>query len=152
MSQWFEYWYLLDRKRSQLPLPILSMKFMKSQGWNLYSPEGSSGKSLSGESLSRWVSVQGESLSKGVCLSRGSVSWGSLSRGVSVQGVSVQGFSVLGVSVKGGLCPVSREGLFSGGLGHTPYGNERMVRILLECILVVEVADDRWPNILGKGI
>ena len=35
------------------------------------------------------------------------------------------------VSVKGGLCP--------GGLCHgdPPYGNERAVRILLECILVV---------------
>ena len=46
-----------------------------------------------------------------------------------------------GVSVQGGLCP---GGLCLGGLclggglchGDTPYGNERAVRFLLECILV----------------
>ena len=40
------------------------------------------------------------------------------------------------VSVQGGLCP---GGLFPvwGGLCFPPYGNERAVRILLECILVV---------------
>ena len=36
-----------------------------------------------------------------------------------------------GVSIQGGLCP--------GGLCHgdPPYGNERAVRILLKCILVI---------------
>ena len=54
-----------------------------------------------------------------LCLCLGSLHpGGSLSRGVSAQGVFVQG-----ISVQGGLCP--------------PYGNERAVRILLECILVL---------------
>ena len=65
------------------------------------------------------VSVQGGSLSRGVSiqgsLSRGSLSGGSLFRGISA----------CWVSVHGGLCH-----------GDTLYGNERAVRILLECILV----------------
>ena len=52
--------------------------------------------------------------------------------GVSIPGVYVPvGLCPGGVSVQGGLCP--------GGLCHgdpPPYGNERAVRILLECILV----------------
>ena len=64
---------------------------------------------------------------------RGSLSGGLCPGGcgVSIPGVSVQGVSLPGgVSVWGGLCP--------GGLyyGDPPYGNERAVRILLECILV----------------
>ena len=59
-------------------------------------------------------------------------------------GVSVQGVSVQGGSVYGGFCPLVSvwgslsEGSLSGRLpGQTPpYGNERAVRILLECILV----------------
>ena len=58
------------------------------------------------------VSVQGE----GVSVQRGG---GSLSRMVSVGG----GVSVQGVSVK----------------ETPPYGNERAVRILLECILVLRL-------------
>ena len=60
----------------------------------------------------------------GVCLSTGG-SW-SLSWDVSVPWcVSVQGGSLpRGVSIQGGLCH-----------GHPPYGNERAVRILLECII-----------------
>ena len=76
------------------------------------------------QSLSRGVSVLGSlcplvcvqgDLCPGGSLSRGFLSRGSLSRGVSVQGVSVQ-----------------------GGLSHRdpPYGNERVVHILLERILV----------------
>ena len=47
-----------------------------------------------------------------------------------------------GVSVQGGLCPrgsLSRGSLsgWGGGSLFPPYGNERAVRILLECILVV---------------
>ena len=86
------------------------------------------------------VSVQG-----GLCPRR------SLS-GVFFGGVSVQGGSLSrqGVSVQGDLCPgrgvsaqggsLSRRGSLSRGVSvrETPkYGNERAVRILLECILVV---------------
>ena len=133
------------------------------------------------ESLSSGrVSVQGESLSRGISvrgsLSRGSVSRvGSLSRGISVQweglcpgGVSVQGeslsraslskgslsrvgslsggslsrrVSVQGVSVSESLSrgSLSRGSLYPGGSlsGRPPCNNERVVCILLECILVV---------------
>ena len=72
----------------------------------------------------------------GVCLStvggislpaciRGHMIEGSLSRGVSVQGVSVQGGALC--PNKGGLCPGAS------------YGNEWVVSILLECILVMSV-------------
>ena len=50
--------------------------------------------------------------------------------------VSVPGGSLSrGFSVQGGLCP---GGLCPGGLCHgdSPYSNGRLVRILLECILV----------------
>ena len=63
---------------------------------------------------------------------------GSLSRGVSVWWVFVQGDLCLGWGLcpgeeGGGLCPrVSRLGR------PPPYVNERAVRILLECILVVD--------------
>ena len=63
--------------------------------------------SLSGESLSRWVSVSGFSV------------WGSLSRRVSVQGVSVWG------SVQGGLCPgvsVSVQGISVSVQGVSVWG------------------------------
>ena len=54
------------------------------------------------------------------------MTWGSLSEEVSIQG---------------GLCPggsLSRGGLCLGVslLGRPPYGNERAVRILQECILL----------------
>ena len=121
--------------------------------------------SLSRGSLSRVGVSVGGSLSRGVSvggsLSRGSLSrevsvWGSLSRGlypggslcpgglcqggISVQGVSVQGSLSRG-SLLGGLFP---EECLSRGfslLGRSPwqrlpYGNERVVRTLLECILV----------------
>ena len=62
---------------------------------------------------------------------------GSLSRGVSVQGISVQGVSVQGISVQG----VSvQEGLCHGDPLRTEipsYGEERAVRFLLECFLVI---------------
>ena len=60
--------------------------------------------------------------------------WGSLSRGVSVQeGVSVQGGSLSRVvSVQGVLCP----GRLPPPDRDSLYGEERAVRILLECILV----------------
>ena len=66
------------------------------------------------------VYVQGGSLSGCLCL-----------------GGSVQGGLCLGVSVWGSLCP---GGLCAGGspspAQRPSYGNERAVRILLECILV----------------
>ena len=70
------------------------------------------------------ISIQGESLSReGVPV--------SVSVGVSVQGVSVQGVSIQGVSIQGSL---SKER--GPCQGDPPYGNVRVVRILLECILV----------------
>ena len=106
------------------------------------------GVSVSGQgSLSRGVSVQGGlclgvSVYLGVCLSTGvSVSvWGSLSGGLCPGGLCPgsslsrgslsRGGLYLGVSVQGGF--LSRGSLS----GKPPYGNERAVRILLECILV----------------
>ena len=75
------------------------------------------------------VSVQG-GLCLGGSLSRWSLSGdGSLCRGASVQGVSVWGISVQRDVSPGGLC--------QGDLPQRPpYGNERAVGILLECILV----------------
>ena len=87
------------------------------------------------------VSVQGglcpgRSLSGVFFLGGGLCPGGSLSRqGVSVHGDLCPG---RGVSAQGGLC--SGGGLCPGGVSvrETPkYGNERAVRILLECILVV---------------
>ena len=72
-----------------------------------------------GRSLYRGVSAWGD-LCPGRSLSRGSLSWG-----VSVQGGSLS----RRVHVQGGLC-------LEGGLCQAPYGNERAVRILLECIFV----------------
>ena len=67
-----------------------------------------------------------------------SLSRGSPPQGVSVRGVSVQGRSLSrGVSVRGSLSGV---GLCPGGGSlswRPPYSNERAVRILLECILVL---------------
>ena len=86
----------------------------------------------------RCLSVHRGSLSRGVwsqsggSVSRGYLSRGSLSSGVSVQGgVTVQWRSLSrgslsrGVSVQGGLS------------GDPPYSKERTVRILLECIFVI---------------
>ena len=57
--------------------------------------------------------------------------------GVSARGVSAQGVSTRGVSTQGDVCPggVSAQG---GLLGRPPDTiNERPVRLLLECILVL---------------
>ena len=95
------------------------------------------------------VSVQGVSVHGGLCpqglcpggLCSGDLyPGGSLSRegvpvsvsvGVSAQGVSVQGVSIQGVSIQGSL---SKER--GPCQGDPPYGNVRVLRILLECILV----------------
>ena len=66
---------------------------------------------------------------------------GSVFTGVCLSvGVSVQGCSVQGVSVQGGLCLGSLcWGYLPGGdpcHGDPCYGNMRVVRILLQCILV----------------
>ena len=93
--------------------------------------------SLSREgSLSRGISVQGDLCPEGLC-PRGLCPEGGFSvQGVSVQGgFSVQGVSVWRISVQVVLCP--------GGslLGVPPwplYRYVRAVRILLECILVID--------------
>ena len=78
--------------------------------------------------VSVWGSLSTESLSGGVSVQRGSLSGGSLSRGVLCLGGLCPGGSLTrGVSVWGGLC--------WGGL--SPYGKERAVHILLQCILVL---------------
>ena len=101
--------------------------------------------------MTRGVSVQEESLLEGVSLSGGwvsvqgvSVQWESLSRRVSVQRGSLCGVSVLGslsegsLSRGGSLCPggslLRRP---PGQRPHPLYGNNRAVRILLECIVVL---------------
>ena len=70
---------------------------------------------------------QGVSVLGGFCLGglcpRGLCPGGSLSGGVSIQGVSTRGDLCLGSQ-----CP--------GGLERPPYGNELVVRIPLEYILV----------------
>ena len=84
-----------------------------------------------------------------------SVQWGGLCPvGVSVQGDSLQvglcpgglcpGGSLSGGLCQGGLCPggsLSRGISVQEGslLGRRPYGNEQVVRILLECILVPKI-------------
>ena len=75
-----------------------------------------------GGSLSRWVSVEGVSLSEW-SLSWGVSVWGSLPRGSIYPG---------GVSLSGGLS------VWEGSLsGRSPmFGNVQAVRNLLECILV----------------
>ena len=81
-----------------------------------------------------------ESLSQGVSL-WGFCPGGLCPRGVSVWGVCPGGLCpgglCLGGSLSGGLCP--------GGLcnGDPPYGSERAVCILLECIL-----DGDWDSYL----
>ena len=101
-------------------------------------------------SLSMRVSVQGVSLSGGLCPWRGVSVHGGGS--LSMEGVSVHGgglcpwrgsLSMEGVSVHGGgLC---QRGLCPGDLcqgdphpprERPPYGNERAVRIQVECIVV----------------
>ena len=66
-----------------------------------------------------------------------SVQEGSLSKGGLCPGGSLSGEGSLS---RRGLCPRGSlgRGLCPGGwlLGRPPYGNERTVRILLECILV----------------
>ena len=88
----------------------------------------SSGGSLSGGSLSRGISV-----------------WGSLREVVSLEGSLSEGCLCPGGSWGGGLClerflsagvSVQERSLLGGSLSGTPYGKERAVRILLECILV----------------
>ena len=90
--------------------------------------------------LCPWGSLSTGSLSTGGLCSGDLYPGGSLSRegvpvsvsvGVSVQGVSVQGVSIQGVSIQGSL---SKER--GPCQGDPPYGNVRVVRILLECILV----------------
>ena len=75
---------------------------------------------------------------------------GFLSGGISVQGVSVQwGVSVHRALCPGGLCP---GGYLSRGLcqGDPPHGNEWVVHILLECIIVwhnhVENPHSQWSE------
>ena len=91
--------------------------------------------------LSRGVFVKG-----GLCPRWVSV-WGSLSWGVPVQGVSVQeGLCQGGICLGGSL---SRGSLSGGSLSRrvserdSPYGNEQVVRILLECILIYFCHSDR---------
>ena len=76
-----------------------------------------------------------------------------LFRGVSVQGCLCPGGLCAGVSVQGGVCPGVGEVFVGGGslskgvsvwevsVKEThpppPYGNMRVVRILLECILII---------------
>ena len=77
------------------------------------------------------------SLSRGFSVQGGSPSW----EGLCPVGLSVWQISVWGVSVQGDLClGVSVQGDLSGGLCHgdLPYSNERVVGILLECILFIE--------------
>ena len=70
-------------------------------------------------------------------------------RGVSVRGVSVGGALPRGVSVQGGISV--QGGLFPGGsvketprTENPPYGKERAVHILLECILVIFFVSLLW--------
>ena len=60
--------------------------------------------------------------------------------GASVQGegLCLEGSLSKGVSVQGGLCPHELSVHGVGGLcqGDLPYGKERTVGILLECIFV----------------
>ena len=95
----------------------------------------------------RRVLCPGKSLSGGFSVQGGLCPGGPLSRGFSLQGFSVQGISVQGVTVQGGLCSEGVSvwgGLCLGGslLGRPPrqrlsppYGNKRVVCILLECII-----------------
>ena len=87
------------------------------------------------------VCPQGISVQGGLHAGGRSPSGGGLCPGECLcWGVSVQGtVSVQGVSVHGGGGSLSRGvSVWGGSLSwrHPPYGNERAVRILLECILV----------------
>ena len=75
-------------------------------------------------------------------MTRGSLSRGSLSRGSLSRGLSVQGDVCPGGLCPGGLCP---GGSLLGNPLPPSYGNERAVRILLECIIVY--SDDLDENI-----
>ena len=92
-----------------------------------------------GNFFQRCLSVRrgGLGLCPGGSLFRVSLSKGSLSRGISVRGSLSRGSLSRGVFVQGCLCQ-----------GDPPCGNERAVRILLECILVFttnhEEADSGW--------
>ena len=85
--------------------------------------------------------LPGRSLSWGVCVLKGLCPKESLSRRVYVQGVSVQGGLCLGVSVGGGLYQED----YPARDPHPPYEEERVVRIILECILVCN-------NVFALGI
>ena len=104
-----------------------------------------------GGGLCPWVSLPG---GLGLCLGVGSLPGGlGLCRGgwVSIGGLGLWGVSVRGDFCPGGLCPgdLCPGGLCPGGLylgvsvqwgslsRRPPYGKERAVRILLECILVM---------------
>ena len=124
-----------------------------------YRPQMKFGKVMFSRYMSvhRGFSVQG-GLCPGVSLSRLVSVWGSSSRGVCVQGVSVPGDLSPGDlspggSFQGGLClgdPCPGGSLSSGvsiqrgvlvqGISARetplPYGKERVVRILLECIVL----------------
>ena len=106
---------------------------------------GSVSVSVPGGSSSRGVSIQG-GLCPGGSLSRGSVSGkeglcpgGLCQRGLCPRGLFPEGLCLRGGGLcPGGLCP--GESLSLGDPWppgqRPPYGNEREVRILLECILV----------------
>ena len=149
----------------------------RSHDWGSQSRAASvQGSLCPGESLSRGVSVQG-SLCPGESLSNGGLCpgvsvWGSLFRGVSVQGVLCpgglfpgaslsrgslsSGSLSRGVSVQEGLCPgrslswgISVQGVSVRKTSPQTGGNERVVRILLECILVMYYSRS---NVQLKGI
>ena len=75
---------------------------------------------------------QGGSLSRGLSVCGGCLSWGVCVQGRFCLGVSVQGGLCHGGSQSRGLC--GEEGLRQRD---PPYGNEQAVCILLECILVL---------------
>ena len=100
----------------------------KSMWWKIKEP-----LSVRGGGFLCVILVTGGSLSQHapqVTWPGGSLSGGSLSKGLCPGG------SLSGGSLSGGLCP-GRVSLSRGSLlGRPPYGNERAVRILLECILI----------------
>ena len=157
----FIQWHGFYRPQTKFAKVMFSQTFVWPQGGSRsLSKEGVSVQGRGVSVQGRGVSVQGRgSLSKGGGLCPG--------EGVSVQGrgsLSIQGRGLcpgewglcLGDLCPGGLCPgVFVQGsLFRGSLSRefsvqvgslsgkppqteTPYGNERVVRILLECIFVV---------------
>ena len=109
-----------------------------------------------GWSLSKWGSLsRGVSVQDGLCPGWSLSKWGSLSRGVSVQGSPSRGSLSKASLCPRGLCPggsLSRGSLSVGDLClwergvsvcvgsllmRPPYSKERVVRILLKCILVL---------------